>query len=68
MTNSNYTYLTVNVSVNGFSSQTTSLLAIINDFNHTMKYYDVHHFADIQISCVSKSIKHLNKDINGLDI
>ena len=33
-----------------------------------MKYYDVHHFADIQISYVSKSIKHLNKDINGLDI
>ena len=68
------------VSINGFDSGLTSIncgapqgsvlgpllfLLHINDLNQAIKFCKVHHFADdINLLCLSKSIKKLNKLVN----
>ena len=68
------------VSINGFDSGPTSIncgipqgsvlglllfLLYINDLNQAIKFCKVHHFADdTNLSCLSNSIKKLNKLVN----
>ena len=69
------------VSINGFDSGLAAIncgipqgsvlgpllfLLSINDFNHTIKFCKVHHFADdTNLLCMSNSIKKLNKLVNA---